>query len=132
MSAPDFTHSDRVANITVMDGRIVTKLFYVGNLKDGRYELIIGDLQQNEQYRLQMASITTASLGYWKEGDTIHPDYDTVPLRDVAKLYAKYDALFQAASEFCNRVEKGEVKSRKTYHKFKMLVDPIYRTNNGG
>jgi hypothetical protein len=36
-------------------------------------------LDDIEQYRLQMAAIGTASLGYWKEGDSIHPDYDTVP-----------------------------------------------------
>lgn len=54
-------------------------------------------LDDIEQYRMQMAGISTAALGYWKEGDGIHPDYDTVPLRDVAKLYAKYDALYKAA-----------------------------------
>jgi len=54
-------------------------------------------LQDIEQYRLQMAGICTAALGYWKEGDGIHPDYDTPALRDVAKLYAKYDALYKAA-----------------------------------
>ena len=52
-------------------------------------------LQDIEQYRMQMAGISTAAMGYWKEGDGIHPDYDTVALRDVAKLYAKYDQLFQ-------------------------------------
>jgi hypothetical protein len=52
-------------------------------------------LDDIEQYRMQMAGISTAAIGYWKEGDGIHPDYDTVPLRDVAKLYAKYDALFK-------------------------------------
>lgn len=52
------------------------------------------ELDRIEQYRLQMAAIMTAALGYWKEGDSIHPDYDTVALRDVAKLYAKYDELF--------------------------------------
>ena len=52
-------------------------------------------LQESEQYRLQMAGISTAALGYWKEGDSIHPDYDTIALRDVAKLYVKYDTLFQ-------------------------------------
>jgi hypothetical protein len=55
-----------------------------------------GALTESEQYRMQMAGISTAALGYWKEGDSIHPDYDTLTLRDVAKLYAKYDALFQA------------------------------------
>jgi hypothetical protein len=54
-------------------------------------------LDDIEQYRMQMAGISTAALGYWKESDSIHPDYDTVPLRDVAKLYAKYEALAQAA-----------------------------------
>ena len=51
------------------------------------------DLSESEQYRQQMAVISVAAHGYWKEGDGIHPDYDTVPLRDVAKLYAKYEAL---------------------------------------
>lgn len=53
-------------------------------------------LQDIEQYRMQMASISTAAIGYWKEGDGIHPDYDTPALRDVAMLYAKYDALYKA------------------------------------
>jgi hypothetical protein len=35
-------------------------------------------------------------MGYWKEGDGIHTDYDTLALRDVAKLYAKYDELYKA------------------------------------
>jgi hypothetical protein len=54
-------------------------------------------LDNIEQYRMQMAGISTAAFGYWKEGDSIHPDYDTVPLRDVAKLYAKYAALYEGA-----------------------------------
>ena len=53
-------------------------------------------LQDIEQYRIQMAGICTAAIGYWKETDGIHPDYDTPALRDVAKLYAKYDALYKA------------------------------------
>jgi hypothetical protein len=53
-------------------------------------------LQDIEQYRMQMAGISTAAIGYWSEGDSIHPDYDTVPLRDVAALYAKYSALYYA------------------------------------
>ena len=53
-------------------------------------------LRDIEQYRLQMAGISTAAIGYWKESDGILPDYDTVALRDVAKLYSKYDALYKA------------------------------------
>ena len=55
-------------------------------------ELILQDI---EQYRLQMAGICAAAIGYWSEGDSIHPDYDTVPLRDVAALYAKYSELYE-------------------------------------
>jgi hypothetical protein len=53
-------------------------------------------LQDIEQYRMQMAGISTASIGYWKDGDSVHPDYDTVALRDVAELYEKYAALYKA------------------------------------
>jgi hypothetical protein len=52
-------------------------------------------LEDIEQYRVQMAGISTAALGYWSEGDEIHPDYDTTALRDVARLYSKYDQLFK-------------------------------------
>lgn len=53
-------------------------------------------LEDSEQYRMQMAGICTAATGYWKVGDSIHPDYDTPALREVAKLHAKYDALYKA------------------------------------
>lgn len=53
------------------------------------------DLNSIERYRLQMAGISTAALGYWKEGDGINPDYDTPALHDVAALYAKYDELYK-------------------------------------
>ena len=62
-------------------------------LKPAQQEPVLQDI---EQYRLQMAGISTAAIGYWKESDGIHPDYDTVALRDVAKLYAKYDELYKA------------------------------------
>ena len=61
-------------------------------LREGKKE----ELPESEQYRMQMAAICTAAIGYWKEGDNIHPDYNTLALRDVAKLYAKYDALYKA------------------------------------
>ena len=52
-------------------------------------------LKDSQQYRMQMAAICTAAVGYWTEYDSISPDYDTLALRDVAKLYAKYDALYK-------------------------------------
>jgi hypothetical protein len=66
------------------------------------------DLHSIEQYRMQMAGISTAALGYWMESEPIHPDYDTPALRDVAKLYAKYAALVaqQAAPEQVNGLRK--------------------------
>jgi hypothetical protein len=59
-------------------------------------EPIAPELQSIEQYRMQMSAISTAAIGYWKEGDGIHSDYDTVALRDVARLYAKYGDLHAA------------------------------------
>ncbi len=53
-------------------------------------------LDNIEQYRMQMAGICTAALGYWTDGDDIHPDYDTPALREVARLYAKYRELHDA------------------------------------
>jgi hypothetical protein len=52
----------------------------------------VQELERNEQYQIQMAAISTASLGYWQEGDEISPDYDTVALRDTANLYDRYKA----------------------------------------
>jgi len=65
-------------------------------------------LQDIEQYRLQMAGISTAAIGYWKEGDGIHPDYDTIALREVAKLYAKYDALYKAQQDKAQKARADE------------------------
>ena len=53
-------------------------------------------LSDIEQYRMQIAAICTAAIGYWAEGDPIHPDYDTMALRDVARLYAKYAEQYDA------------------------------------
>jgi hypothetical protein len=55
-------------------------------------------LEDSEQYRGQMAAIGTAAIGYWSPDDGILPEYDTVPLRDVAKLYAKYALLHAKAN----------------------------------
>lgn len=68
-------------------------------------------LQDIEQYRLQMAGISTAAIGYWKESDGIHPDYDTIALRDVAKLYAKYDELYIAQRTWVGLTDE-EIEAR--------------------
>lgn len=62
------------------------------------------DLNENEQYQMQMAGISTAAIGYWKPGDGIHEDYDTLALRDVARLYAKYDKLHKAIHAALNEL----------------------------
>lgn len=73
------------------------------------------DLQNIEQYRMQMAGISSAALGYWQESDSIHPDYDTVALRDVAKLYAKYDKLYKAAGHAPKPAVQGEAQDAARY-----------------
>lgn len=46
--------------------------------------------KREELEMMRLAAISTAAIGYWKEGDTIHDDYKTAALLDVAKLYQKY------------------------------------------
>lgn len=60
--------------------------------------------ENQERHVMQFAGISTAAIGYWKEGDSIHPDYDTTALRDVAKLYAKYDRLHKAIRAAMNEL----------------------------
>ena len=76
-------------------------------------------LQDIEQYRLQMAGISTAAIGYWKESDGIHPDYDTIALRDVAKLYAKYDELYRAQRKWVGLTDE----------EIKKLAAPLFMTH---
>ncbi len=54
-------------------------------------------LEDSEQYRMQMAGISTAAFGHYKKGESIHPDYETPALRDVVELYEKYDAKYKLA-----------------------------------
>lgn len=60
----------------------------------------------NERELMRLAGISTAAIGHWKEGDSIHPDYDTVALRDVAKLYAEYDALYKQTEAQAAELER--------------------------
>lgn len=69
----------------------------------------VQELERSERYQMQMTAISTASLGYWKEGDAISPEYDTVALRDVAKMYGRYEAaradaleLVEALQDLCD------------------------------
>jgi hypothetical protein len=62
-------------------------------------------LQDSEQYRLQMAAISTASFGYWNEGDSINHEYDTPALHDVAALYAKYDAKYKLLEKMAEALQ---------------------------
>lgn len=71
-------------------------------------------LQDIEQYRLQMAGISTAAIGYWKEDDSIHPDYDTPALRYVAKLYANYESRTKQRDLAIEWLERCAVHVRPT------------------
>lgn len=70
--------------------------FTLQDLNERRAAVLAAYADLEERERMRLAGISTAALGYWKEGDSIHPDYDTVALRDVAKLYAEYDELYRA------------------------------------
>ncbi len=82
----------------------------VSLINEGNKAQQVAVLTDIEQYRMQMAGICTAALGYWSEGDDIHPDYDTPALRDVARLYVKYDQLFKEKEE--RRAQQVAVPAR--------------------
>lgn len=63
---------------------------------------------------IQMAGISTAAIGYWKEDDSIHPDYDTPALRDVAKLYANYESRTKQRDLAIEWLERCAVHVRPT------------------
>ncbi len=89
-------------------------------------------LDDIEQYRMQMAGICTAAIGYWKEGESVHPDYDTLALREVAKLYAKYDALYKSADrqaliDWAVERWNAEVKYRPMVNIHRRSLDDAWR-----
>lgn len=45
--------------------------------------------RQLENERQKVAGCSTAALGYWKEGDSLHPDYECTAIHDVASLYQR-------------------------------------------
>lgn len=57
------------------------------------------DLQEIELYRMQMAAISSAALGYCTADKPILPEYKTLALADVQAIYAKYAALYEAAQQ---------------------------------
>lgn len=87
-------------------------------------------LNDIEQYRQQMAGICTAAFGYWKLGDSIHPDYDTPALRDVAGLYAKYAELFKLRDELADWAAgrwHAEVANRPLTNIHRRSLDDTWR-----
>lgn len=59
-----------------------------------------------EKRIMQLSAISTASIGYFKDGDDIHKDYDTVALRDVTNLYVRYTEQSQAIAELVEALER--------------------------
>lgn len=79
---------------------------------------------------MQMAGICTAAIGYWKIGDSVHPDYDTPALREVAGLYTKYDELFKRNSALVDWVVSrwhDEVANRPLANKNRRSLDDTWR-----
>ena len=63
-----------------------------------------------DKHIMQLAGISTASIGYFKDGDDIHPDYDTVALHDVTCLYSKYETLFNRDKELQAHINDSREK----------------------
>lgn len=86
-------------------------------------------LQDIEQYLLQMAGISTAAIGYWKEDDSIPPVYDTPALRDVAKLYANYESSTRQRDLAVEALEKiaAPVRGDGTYNRCREACEILAR-----
>lgn len=52
-----------------------------------------GSLVDSEQYRMQIAAICTAAIGYCTPDKPVAFEYRTPALRDVQRLYSRYAAL---------------------------------------
>lgn len=103
---------------------------FVARLFEDATQQLSDKVTDSEQYRMQMAGISTAALGYWKEGDEIHPDYDTLALHDVAKLYAKYAAFREALSNLTACVGMLMPNCQWSAHKdARALLDPLAAIN---
>lgn len=48
-----------------------------------------------------------------------------ISLRKQIELASAFEDLYVVAKEFVERVEKGEVKSVKTYNRFKEIIEVI-------
>lgn len=77
----------------------------------------------NERELMRLAGISTAAIGHWKEGDSIHSDYDTVALRDVAKLYAEYDALYKRTEAQAAEIERLRADAERYRHWTNALME---------
>lgn len=54
---------------------------------------------EREIFERRLGLITSAALGWCKEGDVIDPTLDTPALRDVMQLRVKYNDLLQHCAE---------------------------------
>lgn len=51
------------------------------------------ELGSIELYQRQMAGVSTAAFGGWREGNVIDPELLTQSIIDVSRLYGKYEDL---------------------------------------
>ena len=74
--------SSAQTGIAVLNGIIRVRTAALASLAD-----------ELENERQKVAGCSTAAIGYWKEGDSLHPDYECAAIHDVARLYAKVASL---------------------------------------
>lgn len=75
--------------------------------------------EQNAVVVLGNGGLVVAYFGFLSRKE----DTDTDRLRlSNAKLASKAPEMLEAMIEFCDRVDRGEVRSKKTYAKFKAII----------
>jgi hypothetical protein len=70
------------------------------------------NLEDDEQYQLQMAAISLVAMGFWKRDDNnIKPEYDTQTLQDVSELRSKYEDLCNKCKSLDHHIAKKSLSS---------------------
>ena len=107
------------------DNGVLLSRVTIGKLIE--YALAKTVLEDNEQYRLQIAAICTAAIGYCTADEPVHFDYRTPALADVQALYVKYAAQRAMLQEVVDNLTEAAATFRhyEKSHRDKNTADSL-------
>lgn len=81
---------------------------------ENRLKAAVAALAESEEREtMRLAGISTAAMGYWKKGDSVHPDYVTTALHDVADLYAKYAEVRAFNDKLLAHLDEAKIEANR-------------------